>query len=277
MFSLFALASSLVWGTSDFLAGVKAKSLPAAAIVGWSQAVALVVMTIAVLLRSPHFADGPWWVWAGVAGMSGSSALICFYAALSTGSMGVVAPIASLGVLVPVTLGVLEGEQPGSVTWLGILVAIIGVLLASGPELDGSVSRRPVALAVAAGIGFGVTLYSVDRGSGYSVINTMWGMRLTSVILFACAALVLRKTGGVGRGDAPMLVVIGLADLLANVLYGLASSRGLVSVASVLGSLYPVVTSALAYVVLHERLRRVQVVGAATTVAGVVLITAGSG
>lgn len=125
MFSLLALASSLVWGTSDFLAGVKAKSLPAAAIVGWSQAVALVVMTIAVLLRSPHFADGPWWVWAGVAGMSGSSALICFYAALSTGSMGVVAPIASLGVLVPVTLGVLEGEQPGSVTWLGILVAII--------------------------------------------------------------------------------------------------------------------------------------------------------
>lgn len=276
MFSLLALASSAVWGTSDFLAGVKAKSLPAAAVVGWSQAVALVVMSVAVLLRSPHFAPGAWLPWAVLAGLSGSSALICFYAALSSGTMGVVAPIASLGVLVPVVLGVIEGEAPAPVTWIGILIAIIGVLLASGPELDGRVSRRPVALAIAAGTGFGITLYSIDRGSAFSVINTMWGMRLTSVLLFGAAALVLRRTGGVRAVDVPMLGLIGVADLLANVLFGIASSRGLVSVASVLGSLYPVVTAGLAYAVLHERLRPVQIAGAATTVAGVVLIAAGS-
>lgn len=277
MVSLLALCSSLVWGTSDFVAGVKAKSLPAAAVVGWSQAAALVAMSVAVALRSPHFAPGPWPLWSVLAGACGSSALVCFYAALSSGSMGVVAPIASLGVLVPVGLGILEGETLSPLTWAGMAVAIVGVLLASGPELDAAISRRPVLLAVAAGAGFGMTLYAIDRGSGYSVVNTLWGMRVTSVLLFGIAALVLWRTGGVRATDAPILVAVGLADLLANLLFALASSRGQVSVASVLGSLYPVVTATLAYAVLRERLRPVQVIGAAVTVAAVLLIATGSG
>ncbi|MFZ1373628.1 DMT family transporter [Nostocoides sp.] len=277
MFSLLALASSLVWGVSDFIAGVKAKDRPAAAVVGWSQAVALLVMSVVIAIRSPHFAPGDWPGWALLAGICGSGALVCFYAALSTGTMGVVAPIASLGVLVPVILGVREGESPAPVTWVGIVIAVIGVLLASGPELNGAVSRRPVLLACIAGAGFGVTLYAIDRGSAYSVANTMWGMRLTSVALFGAAAIALRRAGGMRPADAPVLIVIGVADLTANLLFGIASSQGLVSVASVLGSLYPVVTAALAYAVLHERLRPIQIVGAAATVLGVVLIAGGSG
>ena len=117
MFSLLALASSLVWGVSDFIAGVKAKDRPAAAVVGWSQAVALLVMSVVIAIRSPHFAPGDWPGWALLAGICGSGALVCFYAALSTGTMGVVAPIASLGVLVPVILGVREGESPAPVSY----------------------------------------------------------------------------------------------------------------------------------------------------------------
>ena len=191
MFTLLALASSLVWGTSDFVAGVKAKTRPAAAVVGWSQAIGLLAMTIAVCLRTPHFASGSWPLWAVLAGVSGSGALVCFYAALSTGTMGVVAPIASLGVVVPVILGVASGEQPALLAWVGIMVAISGVLLASGPELEGAVSRRPVVLASAAGAGFGVGLFSIHAGSADSVVDTLWLMRLTSVSLFGLAALVL--------------------------------------------------------------------------------------
>lgn len=275
MVTLLALASSVVWGTSDFVAGVKAKQRPAAAVVGWSQAFGLIAMTVAVLVRSPHFAGGSWPAWAVVAGVSGSGALVCFYAALSTGRMGVVAPIASLGVVVPVLLGVIEGEHPSSLAWAGIAVAIVGVLLASGPELNGAVSRRPVVLAIAAGAGFGLGLYSIHAGSEDSVIDTLWLMRLTSVSLFGVAALVLRRTGGVVRRDIPVLVFVGLADLVANALFGMASARGFVSIASVLGSLYPVVTAILAYAVLHERLRRIQLAGVALTMAGVVLIAGG--
>lgn len=276
MIALLALASSLVWGTSDFAAGLIAKRRPAAAVVGWSQAVSLLVMTVIVAWPGRLWPGGGWPAWAAVAGLAGSGALICFYAALSTGTMGVVAPIASLGVVVPVLLGVLGGEQPGPVTWAGMIVAVGGVLLASGPELDGSVGLRPVLLACCAGAGFGITLYSLDRGARASVVHTLWGMRATSLTCFVIAALLLRRAGGIQRRDLPALAFVGVADLAANALFAVASSRGYVSVASVLGSLYPVVTAGWAYAVLHERLRGIQNVGVALTMAGVALIAGGS-
>lgn len=275
MVALLALASSVVWGTSDFLAGLLSKRRPAAAVVGWSQAIALLVMTALVVLRLP-LPGGAWPLWSAVAGAAGSGALVCFYLALSTGTMGVVAPIASLGVIVPVVLGVLGGETPSALTWVGMLVAVVGVLLASGPELSGGVSRRPVLLAAMAGAGFGCTLFALDRGGRISVVHTLWGMRLTSVLLFLIAAAVVRTTGGMTQRDLPLLSAVGVADLSANALLAVASSSGYLSVASVLGSLYPVITAALAYAVLHERLRPVQFLGGGLTVVAVLLIAGGA-
>ncbi len=271
MLALLALASSAVWGTSDFLAGMTSRRLPAAAVVGWSQAVALVAMTCAVLVAAPAPSAG-WVGWAIGAGAAGTVGLVAFYAALGSGTMGVVAPIASVGVVVPVVLGVLGGDAPGPLAWAGMVVAVLGIVLASGPELTGAVSARPVALAGVAALGFGLALFELDRGSRVSVVHTLWGMRLTSVAVFVIVALLARTTGRVAAGDAPMLAVIGLGDLGANALFAVASSSGYVSVASVLGSLYPVMTVLLARVVLRERLRRVQQVGVAASLVGVALI-----
>ena len=94
--------------------------------------------------------------------------------------MGVVAPIASLGVVVPVLLGVAAGEQPPASAWVGMLLAVVGVALASGPELTGDVSPRPVVLACVAAVGFGFALFCLDRGARESLLHTLWGMRLTS-------------------------------------------------------------------------------------------------
>ncbi len=271
MLSLLALASSAVWGTSDFLAGLTSRRLPAAAVVGWSQGVALLAMTVAVLLTGS--APGAGWVaWSVAAGLAGSTGLVSFYAALGSGTMGVVAPVASLGVVVPVVLGLLGGEAPGPLAWVGMVVAVTGIVLASGPELTGAVSARPLALAGVAALGFGLALYFLDRGSRVSVVHTLWGMRLTSVVVFVVAALLLRTAGGVAARDLPLLAVIGLGDLGANALFAVASSSGYVSVASVLGSLYPVMTVLLARVFLDERLRRVQQAGVVAALVGVALI-----
>ena len=186
--------------------------------------------------------------------------------------MGVVAPIAALGVAVPVLLGVATGDEPGAWTWVGILVAVIGVTLASGPELSGDVSPRPVVLAGVAAVGFGLALFCIDRGARTSTLMTLWGMRATSVVVFATVAVVARSVGGVVARELPPLLVIGCGDMLANILFGLASSRGQVSIASVLGSLYPVVTILLARVVLKERLRAIQRVGAVLSLVGAAVI-----
>jgi drug/metabolite transporter (DMT)-like permease len=270
--SLLALASSLVWGTSDFFAGLASRRRPAVAVVGWTQGLALLVVSVFVAARWDTVTFQGWPLWSVAAGLSGMTGLICFYSALSSGTMGVVAPIAALGVVVPVVLGVASGETPSSWAWIGMLVAIVGVTLASGPELSGDVSPRPVVLASVAAVGFGFALFCLDRGARESTLLTLWGMRITSVTILVVVALALRTAGGVRAREVPGLLVIGCGDLGANFLFGIASSRGQVSVASVLGSLYPVVTTVLARVVIGERLRRVQQVGVVLAIGGAAVI-----
>lgn len=272
MLSLLALASSLCWGTSDFFAGLFSRRRPAVAVVGWTQALAFVVLCAVVATQRDHIAWSGWPLWSVAAGISGLTGLLCFYTALSTGTMGVVAPIAALGVAVPVLLGVATGDEPSPWTWVGILVAVVGVTLASGPELSGDVSTRPVVLAAVAAVGFGLALFCLDRGARTSTLMTLWGMRCTSVLVFTVVALVTRSLGGVAAREVPSLLVIGCGDLAANGLFAVASSRGEVSVASVLGSLYPVMTILLARVVLRERLRPIQQVGAVLSLAGAAVI-----
>jgi drug/metabolite transporter (DMT)-like permease len=101
----------------------------------------------------------------------------------------------------------------------------------------------------------------------------LWGMRATSVTAFVVVALALRTLGGVKRRDLVPLALIGSADLLANALFATASSRGQVSIAAVLGSLYPVATILLARVVLGERLRPIQQIGVVCAVAGAAAIS----
>jgi len=275
MLALLALASSVFWGTSDFFAGLKARTIAPPAVVAVTQGFALLALSVILLARhtgfSPSFSgNGPFWAIA--AGVAGALGLVCFYTALASGTMGVVAPISSLGALVPVFLGLLTGEHPSVTAWVGMAVAVTGAALASGPELTGAVPPRPVLLAAVAAACFGTALYCLDRGARYSLLETLWGMRATSVVLFLIAGLVARSVGGTRVRDLPALAVIGLGDVTANALFAFSSSQGMVSVSSVLGSLYPVATLFWARLLLGERLRRVQSIGVALTLVGVVAI-----
>ena len=273
MTALLAFSSSLLWGGADFGAGLYARRHPALAVVGWTQALALLALGVLVLVAGPPQWNGwPWWAMA--AGVVGPAALAAFYAALASGTMGVVAPVASLGVIVPVLIGVGMGETPSLWAWVGMLVAVVGVTLACGPEMTGGVSPRPVLLALVAALGFGLTLFLLERGAQTSTLMTLCAMRLVSVTVFVALALAVRTTGGVRPRDLPGLALVGCGDLGANGLFALATVRGDLSVVSVLGSLYPVVTTVLAAVVLRERLAAVQWVGVALAMVGAAVIAA---
>jgi drug/metabolite transporter (DMT)-like permease len=205
----------------------------------------------------------------------GTSALVSFYAALGSGTMGVVSPIAALGTVVPVLIGVVGGERPTRVTLAGLVLALLGAVAASGPELRGRAGARPVVLAALAGLGFGLALVCIERGSRSDAVMTLTGMRVTSVAVFVVAAVVVRSVGGLTTRDVPSLDLVGVGDVGANLTFALASQRGYLSITAVLGSLYPVVTVLLARVVLHERLTRVQQLGVATALAGVALVALG--
>lgn len=278
---LLALLSSALWGLADFLGGTATRRIPSWSVVGGSQAVALVVVLPLVLLTGSFGTfTGHWLLIGCAAGLVGVVALGAFYAALAGGTMGVIAPVASLGALIPVGVGLARGEAPTLAQTAGMVVAIVGVVLASGPELSGGASPRPLLLAVVAAVGFGTvaTLIAAgSRGSARSALLTLLVMRATSVGLLLVAMVVLSagRRVGLARTDLGTLVAIGLADLGANASFAAASRSSLLSVAAVLASLYPVVTVLLARRVHHEVLRPVQVVGAVATLAGVGLLVAG--
>lgn len=275
--ALLALGSSLLWGASDFLGGTAARRLPAFAVIGASQALVLVLLVPAAVLTGAVTGPVGYLPWGLASGIVGLLALGAFYSALATGTMGVVAPIAATGVVVPVVVGMAGGDRPGVVQVAGILAAIAGVVLVSGPERgDPGRSRRPLVLALGAAVGFGAVIVFLAFGARFSVVMTLVTMRAETVTLLLVVALRRRSTG-VAVGDLPLLGVIGIGDGGANAAYALATTTGELSLVAVLGSMYPAVTVLLARQVHGERLRPVQTGGVVIALLGVLLIAAGGG
>lgn len=215
--------------------------------------------------------------------------MLLFYRALAIGMMGVVAPLAALGVVVPVVIGLLGGTVPSVVSLVGMVVAVIGMVTTAGPSRSGDDrggQARSVWLALAAAAAFGLLQYAISGGSKYSTVMTMVVMRITSVpglAVITWFALRPRSSGdpvAVRAARSPrtvlIVVVIGVFDVGANLLFATASVSGALAIVAVLGSLYPAATVLLARVIDKERLTRIQNVGVLAAVAGVALIAAGS-
>lgn len=280
MAAVLALLSSLLWGGADFLGGTVSRRRPAALVVGASQLVGLIAIGVVAVAAGALGDDRGYLPWAVVSGLAGLVGLVCFYAALASGTMGVVSPIAALGVVVPVLVGLARGERPATLQMVGIAMAVLGVVLASGPELSGRAGARPLVLALVAALGFGLALLFIAEGSRSSTLMTLVTMRLTSVTVMAVVlAVAVRRVDRSGmrldRRDVALVALVGVGDVAANLAFGLASTRGLVSVVAVLGSLYPVVTVLLARILHGERLAPAQTLGVAGALGGVALIASG--
>jgi len=272
---ILALLSSLVWGLADFLGGTLSKKRKAVAVIGGSQSFGLFFVALLAIGLQAWTWNQSVWINGAIAGAMGLLGLVGFYTALATGQMGIVAPISSLSAVVPVTIGLVQGERPSAMQLTGIVVALIGVILASGPELNGKVDPRPVFLAFFAAVSFGFCVYFMAKGARINPTMTVTAMRAVQVALVLVLFLAVRNLGGLVKRDVPMLATIGASDAGANVLYTFAASLGLLSVVSVLGSLYPIITVLLAWWIHKERLMRVQYIGIAITFTGVALLALG--
>lgn len=279
-----ALLSSALWGTSDFLGGTASRRLPLLGVVACSEAFGLIGLLSAAAITGAFGSPTGYLIWAVLAAVASTGGILAFYEALATGTMGVVAPIAGLGVAVPVLVGIGQGDRPNLVQGAGVVIAIFGVVLASGPELKSTektrgMAARPLLLAVVAAVGFGFVFVFIAHGARTNTIMTLVAMRSTCLVLLVVAAGATEWNRlKVGVRDLPMLATIGGCDVSANAAFGYASRHGLLSLVAVLSSLYPAITVVLARSVHSERLTRVQLVGVCAALAGVALIaTAGAG
>lgn len=278
MSAVLSLLASVLWGGADFLGGTLSRRLPTLVVVAATQLLSFLVL-LPVAAAAGGFGAGTGYApWGAAAGAVGLVAVAAFYRALAAGRMGVVAPVAALGVVVPVAIGLASGDQPNALQLAGLGAAAAGVVLASGPELRGNgTGVQPVLLALVAAVGFGLVIVFVSRGSRHDVLMTLLTARGVAGLSLAPAVLVAGLVPRIDRAQGRLLFVAGTADLAANACYAYASRSGLLSVVAVLASLYPAVTTVLAWKLHGERLRPVQWIGVVGAVAGVVLIGAGGG
>ncbi|MFF3942339.1 EamA family transporter [Streptomyces phaeofaciens] len=285
MTALFALATSLLWGLADFGGGLLTRRAPALTVVVVSQSIAAVVLGAIVLTTGGWSEAGPRLWFAVAAGLVGPVALLAFYQALALGPMGVVSPLATFSVAVPVSVGLFLGERPGLLQVAGIAVAVAGVVLAGGPQLRGApVQRRAVLLTLVAALGFGTVFVLITEASTNvtGLFLALFVQRVTNVVAGGAALYVSVRRGtpalpegGLPPAALPAYGFVGLADVAANGTYAIAAQSGPVTVAAVLASLYPVVTTLAARGFLRERLRAVQAAGAGLALLGTLLLATG--
>jgi drug/metabolite transporter (DMT)-like permease len=275
---VLALAASLSWGVADFGGGIGARRVQIVWVLVVSQLAGLALVGAMALVTQPHPPSGRELAWGTFGGVMGAVGLGSFYRALAVGTMGIVGPISATGAIVPLAYGLARGERPSALQALGIVVAVVGVIAASLEPLPEGAGRKlatGVPLALLAALGFGSSILGLNRVSQTGVVWGTLTLRLTVVPIVCLAALLVRPSAARLRATLPILVAAGLFDTAANLLYGASARHGLISVVSVLGSLYPVVLVVLARFVLAERIARPQLAGVAVALAGVALISAG--
>lgn len=276
---LLALGASLFWGVGDFIGGVQSRRWPVLTIVVISQTAGLLVVAVLVGARAMGPPDLQATLASVGAGVVGALALATFFRAFAIGKISVVAPIVATSAIVPVVGGLVQGERPGALQLVGIAIAIGGVVLVSqeqgAPISERPASRLSIALAVVTALLFGLALVGLDLGAEEDPYWSVLIFRIATVTAIVGALLVLQRRPTITRRDFRLIVIVGLLDVTATLMFAVAASTGLLSVVGVLSSLFPVMTIALARIRLGERLAQRQLIGVVLTLLGVALIAAG--
>jgi drug/metabolite transporter (DMT)-like permease len=270
---LLALGASIAWGVSDFVGPLVSRAVDATLpVLFWAQIGGVLALAIAVGARG----QGPvgWAVlYAVAAAFGGMLGLFAYYRGMVVGAMSVVAPIAGVSAVIPVVFGIATGDSPSAAQIGGVACALAGVGLASVEHQEG---RRRVAtgagLALLAACGFGFYFPWMHAAGKVDFWWASLVFRTTALLLVASVAAARRAPVRLSRRVILVAAAAGIGDTVGNVLFAASSAHGLVSLTSVLASLYPVVTVLLAASVLHERVAALQRAGIALTLAGVVLI-----
>jgi drug/metabolite transporter (DMT)-like permease len=286
---IFGFSSAAAWGCADFLGGLKNRVVALTAIAVTSQLAGLVATLGLIAIVGETAPPRATLAWAALTGVANTAGLLAFYRGLAVGRMSVVAPIVGMSAIVPVVAGLVMGERPATLQVLGIVVGVLGVVLASrhvDAPREAAVARGPrdarglsIALAVVAAAGVGGNLLglqaAVSAGDGGHVLWALAGTRATSLVILLVLAAATRQPVRPGLQHVGAIVGLGLLDLGANVLYALATEHTLLSVAAVLASMHPVFTVVLARIVLAERIRGIQAAGVGLAVVGAALIGGG--
>ena len=273
---VLGVLAAIAYGVGDFAGGVASRRRNAVTVLLYSYPVGAVLMTL-LLPFFPGTITGRVVLFGVLGGAAGLVGVMLMYSLMTIAPMNVISPVtAVLAAIVPVVVGVVIGERPKLLAWLGIALGLVAVVLVSRTREDhphGRVPMRVITLAVLSGLGFGAYFVLLARAGHHSGLWPLVVSRISSALLILPIAAARSSIVRMGGRTLAIAVLAGLCDAGANMFFLLASRHGLLSVASVLTSLYPAVTVILAMSLLREHATTAQRAGLVLAGASVVLIT----
>jgi uncharacterized membrane protein len=284
MTSLLALGAAAFYGAADFLGGIATRRATTVATVLTTQGAGLLMLLACSPLMLDVVMSRRDLLFGVLAGLTGSVGVALLYKGLAIGPMSVVAPVTAVcAVIVPLIVGLLQGESITPAAAIGVAVAIGAIGLLGMTPAPAGAPAQPAAdvakgLRVALGSGVAIGFFFVTLGET-STAAGLWPLavsRAVSIALFTTMAVATGQALVVPRAAMVPAIACGGLDMLANALYLVAVRQGQLSLVATLASLYPASTVLLARVILGERLGSWQQLGVAAAVAAIVLIVGNS-
>lgn len=274
-----ALLASVGWGSADFVGGLFSRQLPVLSVLLLSRVVGLAVILGFTVAASPHPPDDWGFLpFAALAGAAQAGGVVAYYRALVVGTMGVVAPVVGVAVALPVGFGLATGDRLSTGQGAGMALAIVGILLVSRTPAAERVRRLAPGIALAGFAALALGGFFITMGVASERGDPAWAVLIGQVVMVGLLGGAVVGSGTPVRPERRKAVAIGFLGLLivlANLLFAEASTRGLISLVSVIAALFPVTTVLLARAVLGERLTVVQRAGGGLILVAVALIAAG--
>lgn len=276
---LLALATSLVFGSADFSAGLASRRFPSGTVAGAAQAVGLLIAALALLFAAGAGPSAKALGWGAISGVGNAVGLLALFHGLSVARMSMVVTLSAvLAAVIPAIVGVALGNSltTGAAAGIAIAIPALGLVCWEPAPADRPAARAGLFYGLLAGLGVALLFIGLDRAgtrAGAWPLIPSQGVSLLLVAPFAYRGL--RRAGKPSRTATALMLAAGLLAGIGNVLFLAATGHGALAIVAVLTALYPAVTVILARVFLAERWTRPQAAGLLAAAAAVVLISAG--
>ena len=270
--------AALCYGVADFCGGFAARRSALLPVLVLSQAAGTLVAVMAAWALGQAVCSRADLGWGFLAGVTGSLGLFLLYGGLARSIVAIVSPASAMvAALLPVLFGLLLGERPPAPAVAGAALCFPAILLLTWDgdrsTRGGQAARTALGYGLLAGLGFGCFFITLSRTHAQAGAWPLVAARAASLTAFAGALLVSRQPFRISRADLPPALASGAADMGANVLFLLAAHGGMLSLVSVIASLYPAPTVLLAGIFMHQRVPPIRLAGLALALTGVALIS----
>lgn len=256
------IGSAAAWGAGDFSGGMASRKGNVFMVVLVSQFIGGLFLLAMAVFSGEAMPPLRHLVFGAFAGVFGNIGLLALYRGLSTGRMGMVAPLSAvLTALVPIGYTAFFTGLPTMPRFAGFLFFMVAVWLLSSADAGFRLTGRELVLSCLAGAGFGLFFIFIDKANDLAIFWPLVWARVASVVFLSFVMLVAAKPKAPVTGQWIFIVMAGVLDALGNLLFSAAAYLGRLDVAAVLSSLYPAATVLLAWVVLRETLKRRQWMG----------------